>query len=141
TRTGLASPQAETGSAANSCGRPARSARAHTKARSHAAAHAAAAAPPHQQTQIAAPAARSPTSRPSQLPSVSSSNDDHQRGHRSPPQERTLQRTNKALLGQAPHVGDVKERLARDREPAAEGRTRGRVLLGDELERFAIEKD
>src|SRR5207249_4570354 len=99
TRSEPATRPAEITSVASSCDRRARSARARTRARSRADAHAAAAAPPARRTQATARAARSPTSPPSQLPSVSSSNDDRFRGHRSPPRDGTLQRTNKALLG------------------------------------------
>src|SRR5207247_4609903 len=91
-------PPTGTPAAASSCVHPVRSARAHTEARSPAGGHALAAARPHRRTRATADAARPPTSQPSQLPSLSSSNDDHIHGHRSRRERRSLQRTNKVLL-------------------------------------------
>src|SRR6266545_4167235 len=61
TRSGPATPPAETASAASSCGRPARSARARTQARSRVAAEAATAPPPPQQSRAAGHEPRPPT--------------------------------------------------------------------------------
>src|SRR6266511_2451424 len=100
TRTGPASPPAETRSAASSCGPPAQSDRARTKARSHVAAEAAAAPPPPQRSRPAGHAPPPPAPRiRTQPPSSPPSNDDHRRGHPSRRTQRTLQPANTVLLG------------------------------------------